>query len=133
MQVAKAFGASEVCITAHHEGGFALWPSNFSDYGVAASAWKGGKGDIIKEFASAARDAGIKICYYIGPNANGERFPSHLSLFPSTFTPHRLQFYSVLLSGYMISQNYTAEKFVAHQLGEFTELLTNPKCAFTLK
>ena len=40
MEVAKAFGASEVCITAHHEGGFTLWPSNFSDYGVAASAWK---------------------------------------------------------------------------------------------
>ena len=29
-KVAKAFGASEVCITAHHEGGFALWPSNHS-------------------------------------------------------------------------------------------------------
>jgi hypothetical protein len=98
MEVAKAFGASEVCITAHHEGGFTLWPSSYSDYGVGASAWKGGKGDILKEFAAAARAAGIKICYYIGPNANG----------------------------YMISQNYTAEKFVSAQLGEFTELLTNP-------
>ena len=56
------------------------------------------EGDILKEFAAAARDAGIKICYYIGPNANG----------------------------YMISQNYTAERFVSAQLGEFTELLTNP-------
>ena len=99
MQIAKSFGASEVCITAHHEGGFTLWPSNFSDYGVAASAWKGGKGDILKEFAAAAREHGIKICYYIGPNANG----------------------------YMISQNYSAEAFVAAQLGEFTELLTNPE------
>ena len=99
MQIAKSFGASEVCITAHHEGGFTLWPSNFSDYGVAASAWKGGKGDILKEFAAAAREHGIKICYYIGPNANG----------------------------YMISQNKTSEAFVAAQLGEFTELLTNPE------
>jgi hypothetical protein len=27
----------------------------------------------------------------------------------------------------MLSQNYTAEKFVAHQLGEYTELLSNPE------
>ena len=81
MEVAKAFGASEVCITAHHEGGFTLWPSNHSTYGVASSSWKGGKGDVLKEFAAAARAAGIKICYYIGPNANG----------------------------YMLSQNFTSE------------------------
>ena len=61
MAVAKAFGASEVCITAHHEGGFTLWPSNFSDYGVKSSTWKNGKGDILKEFAAAARAANIKI------------------------------------------------------------------------
>ena len=68
MQVAKAFGASEVCITAHHEGGFTLWPSNYSGYGVHHSAWKGGNGDILEEFAAAAREAGIRICYYIGPS-----------------------------------------------------------------
>ena len=55
--MAKAFGASEVCITAHHEGGFTLWPSNHSTYGVASSSWKGGKGDVLKEFAAAARAA----------------------------------------------------------------------------
>ena len=91
MQVAKGFGASEVCITAHHEGGFTLWPSNHSGYGVSqATSWKAGKGDILEEFAAAAREAGIRICYYIGPNANG----------------------------WMLSQNYTADKFVAEQLGQ---------------
>ena len=40
-----------------------LWPSNHSTYGVASSSWKGGKGDVLKEFAAAARAAGIKICY----------------------------------------------------------------------
>jgi hypothetical protein len=99
MQVAAAFGASEVCITAHHEGGFTLWPSNFSGYGVHHSAWKGGRGDILAEFAAAARAAGIRICYYIGPNANG----------------------------WMLSQNYSAEEFLSAQLGEFRELLSDPR------
>ena len=74
-----------------------LWPSNHSTYGVASSSWKGGKGDVLKEFAAAARAAGIKICYYIGPNANG----------------------------YMLSQNFTSERFITAQLGEFRELLSN--------
>ena len=40
-----ALGAREVCLTAHHEGGFALWPSNYTNYSVAASSWRGGQGD----------------------------------------------------------------------------------------
>jgi hypothetical protein len=99
VEVAKSFGASEICITAHHEGGFTLWPSNFSSYGVHASNWKNGNGDVLEEFASACRAAGIKICYYIGPNANG----------------------------YLISHNVSATEFVERQLGQFTELLTNSK------
>ena len=43
MAATVALGAREVCLTAHHEGGFALWPSNFTKYSVAASTWKGGK------------------------------------------------------------------------------------------
>eukprot|EP01047_Picozoa_sp_COSAG01_P012633 COSAG01_NODE_574_length_15291_cov_18.398368_2_plen_299_part_00 len=63
------------------------------------SAWKGGRGDILAEFAAAARAAGIRICYYIGPNANG----------------------------WMLSQNYSAEEFLSAQLGEFRELLSDPR------
>ena len=32
MQHATALGAQEICLTAHHEGGFALWPSNYTTY-----------------------------------------------------------------------------------------------------
>jgi hypothetical protein len=98
MRVAKQFGADEICITAHHEGGFALWPTNQSSYSVANSAWKHGKGDVLREFAAAARDAGIKICYYIGPNSNG----------------------------WFMQRNYSAEEFIKRQLGMFEELLTEP-------
>jgi alpha-L-fucosidase len=61
MRHATAMGMKEICLTAHHEGGFALWPSNFTTYSVAASSWRGGKGDVLREFADAANRWGVKI------------------------------------------------------------------------
>ena len=54
VETAVAFGAKEICLTAAHEGGFALWPSNYTNYSVASSKWRGGKGDVLREFADAA-------------------------------------------------------------------------------
>jgi hypothetical protein len=98
VNTAKAMGADEICLTAHHEGGFALWPSKFSSYSIAASPWKGGKGDILSEFGAAARAAGIKICYYIGPNANG----------------------------FLLQEGYNVAEFNRRNLGMFREVLTTP-------
>ena len=39
MKASAAMGMKEICITAHHEGGFALWPSKHTNYSVAASEW----------------------------------------------------------------------------------------------
>lgn len=56
----------QICLTAHHEGGFALWPSNYTDYSVKrALNWRNGTGDVLREFADAANRWGIKICYYL--------------------------------------------------------------------
>jgi alpha-L-fucosidase len=54
MAASASLGMREIIITAHHEGGFALWPSNYTPYSVAASRWKGGEGDVLREFADAA-------------------------------------------------------------------------------
>jgi len=72
MENAAALGTSEICLTAHHEGGFALWPTNFSNYSVKlAKNWRGGKGDVLREFADAANRWGIKICYYLNVADDG--------------------------------------------------------------
>lgn len=97
MEASAALGMREIIITAHHEGGFALWPSKFTPYSVAASSWKGGKGDVLREFADAANKWGIKISYYL----------------------------NVQDDGYMNSvANYSDAEFIRRQVGMVTEVLT---------
>ena len=71
MAAAASLGTKEIVLTAHHEGGFCLWPTNFSNYSVAASRWRDGKGDVLREFADAANKWGIKIAYYLNVQSDG--------------------------------------------------------------
>ena len=54
VRTAKEWGAKEICLTAKHSGGFALWPTDALNgtyhYSVKYSPWKDGKGDVIREF-----------------------------------------------------------------------------------
>jgi len=68
VEAAAAFGAEEICLTAHHEGGFCLWDTKYSNYSVMHSPY--GK-DVVKQFVDSCKKYGIKPCYYMGPNANG--------------------------------------------------------------
>ncbi len=61
---AKAMGAKYACLTVRHEGGFCLWPSKTTDYTIANSPYKNGKGDIAKEFVDACRKHGIVPAFY---------------------------------------------------------------------
>lgn len=97
MEASAAMGMREIIITAHHEGGFALWPSKHTPYSVAASSWKGGKGDVLREFADAANKWDIRIGYYL----------------------------NVQDDGYMnLVANYTCDDFIKRQIGMVTEVLT---------
>lgn len=72
MEAATALGVKEICLTAKHAGGFTLWPSQFTPYGVhAARGYRGGKGDVLKEFVASAKRWGIKVCYYMNPLTDG--------------------------------------------------------------
>jgi alpha-L-fucosidase len=65
MEAATLLGADEVCLTARHVDGFALWPTNSTTYSVAASPWRNGTGDVVGDFVASARKYGIKPCLYI--------------------------------------------------------------------
>lgn len=43
---------------------FALFQTKWTNYSVAQSPWKGGKGDVVKEFVTSCREFGISPCLY---------------------------------------------------------------------
>jgi alpha-L-fucosidase len=51
-------------LTTKHHGGFALWDTAVSRHDVASSPFRGGKGDVVREFVNAFRARGLKVGLY---------------------------------------------------------------------
>ena len=90
-------GAKEICLTVTHEGGFALWPSNFTNYSVAHSHWRSGGGDVVAEFVASCRRHDILPCFYMAP-------------------PHM---------GNLMLEGLSPDEYMARVNGMLSELLTN--------
>ena len=67
VKTAKENGFKYIILTVKHHDGFCLWPSKFTSYSIKNSPYKNGDGDIVKEFADACHNNGIKFCFYLSP------------------------------------------------------------------
>jgi alpha-L-fucosidase len=61
------FGGKMIVLVCKHHDGFCYWPTRYTPQSVAASPWRDGKGDEVREVANAARAHGIKLVVYLSP------------------------------------------------------------------
>lgn len=67
VRVLKDAGFKLIILTAKHHDGFCLWQTKTTSHSVASSPYKGGKGDIVKEFSDACKKYNIKMGLYLSP------------------------------------------------------------------
>ncbi|NOV04616.1 alpha-L-fucosidase [Paenibacillus planticolens] len=67
IRTAKEAGMNYAVLTAKHHDGFSNWPTGYSDFSVAGTPWKEGKGDVVQEFVSACRKYDVKPGLYYSP------------------------------------------------------------------
>lgn len=66
-RAARAAGFRAMILTAKHHDGFCLWPTATTRHSVASSFWRGGAGDVVRDFTDACRAEGLRAGLYLSP------------------------------------------------------------------
>lgn len=66
-EVAKSWGAKEILYVAKHTGGFCWWQTKTTEYGIKNTAYKNGKGDVLKDLSVSCKKYGLNLGIYVYP------------------------------------------------------------------
>lgn len=66
-ECALKLGAKYVVFVAKHAGGFCMWQTHTTNYGIRNTPWKGGRGDVMADLAASCRKRGLKLGVYLSP------------------------------------------------------------------
>jgi alpha-L-fucosidase len=64
---ARAAGFRAMVLTAKHHDGFCLWPTATTQHSVSSSPFRGGNGDVVREFVDACRAENLRVGLYLSP------------------------------------------------------------------
>jgi len=66
-ECARALGAKYIVFVAKHVGGFCMWQTETTDYGIRNTPWRGGKGDVMADLSHSCHKHGLKLGVYLSP------------------------------------------------------------------
>ena len=73
VRAAEAMGARYIVFVAKHVGGFCMWQTETTDYGIKNTPWRGGKGDVLRDLSESCRRKGIQLGVYLSPQDRKHR------------------------------------------------------------
>jgi alpha-L-fucosidase len=64
---AKSGGFKGVVVVAKHHDGLCIWPSKTTEHNISKTPWRGGNGDMLKEYQEACAKLGMQLGLYCSP------------------------------------------------------------------